>query len=259
MRRCICRVFSDRTFYAAVRRFSGTRRPCAGLLDMPNVRCFLWRRLNRHLAAQFRNCWLFTDARRFMLGKIFHKANFWWLCMNILRGRFFCAGFLCLPYIRTPSLFLRRWHGGTLRLLCVRSYAHVLRAQARRFLGWQHIGYKRTLWQRFPNGRFRSIFCRLLNVSTPPLLLRCWGRHMPWRFRFGAQSYIVCAETGCFRNLPRRVFQCRHGWGGRIFPRHFWRDRRCYRCLCRLLDVCAPSLLLRCRGWHMLRRFWPGA
>lgn len=150
MRRCICCVFSDRQFCTASRPFSIARRPCAGLLDMPNVRCFLWCWFSRHLATQFRNRWLFTDARRLTLGKIFRKANFRLLRIEVIpRRRLFCAGFLCLPYIRTPSLFLRRWHGGTLRLLCVRSYAHVLCAHTRCFFDRRFFRYNRLLRKRF--------------------------------------------------------------------------------------------------------------
>ena len=206
MRRVHC-AFSNMALRAArARNFCGTRRPCAGLLDMPNVRRFLWRCFRWQFAAQFRKRWLFTDARRLMHGKIFRKVNFWWLCMNILRRRFFCAGFLCLPHKRASSLFLHCWRGGTLRLLHVRACAHIFCAQARRFLGWRCIGYRRTIWQRLPYRRFCSIFCSLLNESTLSKFLRCWGWRMLRRFQFRAQSYIICAETGRFRCLSRCVF-----------------------------------------------------
>ena len=160
---------------------------------MPNVRCFLWRRLNRHLVTQLRDRWRFTDARRFTLGKIFRNTNFWWLCMSILRGRFFCVGFLCLPYKCTPPLFLRCWRGGVLRLLRVQSCARILCAQARQLLGCWHIRYERTLRQRLPNRRFCSIICCFLSESTPSKFLRCWGWRMLRHFRFRTQSYIICA------------------------------------------------------------------
>ena len=68
------------------------------------------------------------------------------------------------------------------------------------------------------------------------------------RFWLTAQSYIICAETGCFRCLSRSIFRCWYNWG-RTFLLRFWRNRRRCRCLCRLLYVRTPSqfLRLRCR------------
>ena len=169
--------------------------------------------------------------------------------MNILRRRFFCAGFRFLPHKRASVLFLRRWHGVVLRLLRVRPCAHVLRAQARRFLGWRCIRYRWTLGQWLPDRCLSGIFCHLLNKSTSSLFLRC-GRWYALRrvcFRTGAKS--VCALA----RLARHVFRCRHSWG-RTFLRRFWRDRRCCRCLCSLLNVRTSSLFLRCGRWCALQR-----
>ena len=175
---------SDGQFYAVHGRwFSSTRCPYAGLLDMPNARRFLWRRLNRYLSAQFRNRWLFTDARRLMLGKIFRKVNFRFLCMKIIpRRRFFCAGFLCLPHIRASPLFLHCWRGDALRLLRVRSCAHILCAQARQFLGWRFFRCNRLLRKCLLDRWLCSSFCRFLSESTPSKLLWCWGWRMLRRF-----------------------------------------------------------------------------
>ena len=236
------------------RRFFA-RCPCARLLYMTDIERFCWRGFGLYLIADLRCVRLFTDRRWCALRHIVRKPDFHLLCMKIIpRRRFFCAGFLCLPYKRTPSLFLWCGRWDTLWRAGFRTGTKIICALARGLqILVRYIFLRRNLWRgviilllfRYKCRWCCRCLCCLLNVGASSLFLRCecWCALRCARFHTGTK--ILHALARRLRILARHAFQCRHSWG-RTFLRRFWRDRRCCRCFCCLLNVGAPSLFLRC-------------